>query len=1135
MGQLQLCFLGGLKIWQDDEPHHDALPKKALALLCFLAVTSEAQSRNKLASLLWSDFAEDRARSNLRDTLTLLRRTPLAPYVDIGRQLISFNQKRPYWLDTAQFQKDVESGIIELPTSPLILETAVSLYTGEFIEGFLIPKASLFEEWTHTQRQQLHLLIVNGLQKIVGYHLDADRFETGIPFAQRLLNLEPWHEQTHRDLMLLQWQSGDHHAALHQYELCQQILMDELSVVPSPETHTLYRNIQKQLDNPVSEGKIQIGPYPISHNIPYSIPGRVTPFIGREKEQRAIDNVLRDRTGRLITIFGAGGTGKTRLATAVGEKQAQTIERDGSYLFPDGVFFVPLEAVESETEIIPAICHALDFQPAKKGVDEQSAETELLAYLRHKQLLLIIDNFEHLLAGVNLLAKIHRFAPGVHLLITTRQKLGLHGERLYALEGLHYPDIAQIGLETKNIIANYSAVALFVTCAQRVQPDFQLFDEEMHAIIRLCQLVDGLPLAIELAAGWVTVLSLDDIVAEIEKGLSFLESDLYDLPKRHRNMEAVFDVSWYRLDQLDQKRFAQLCIFRGGFSRQAAERVVGATVKQLAALVNKALIQYDRKLNRYQVHRLLRQFGAGKLAESQETEKAVREKHCAYFCAILQQWDKQSRSSEQLEALATLERESANVRAAWRFVIDTNILTEIDLAADGLGRLYMWRRHFHAGKQVFSAARETLLQALPLEGGANTACIKRILAKIQVWQSVFCERTEAHELIEETTAVLNSKELATVDIRYEQAFCLQRAGDLAFNADGNGAWQYYQQSLVLYQEMNNEWSVVNLLVSLGWEEAHHRKIEEAQRLGLDALPLARKIGDQKQVADVLWLLGTSSILQGDVEESSRLLGESLDIREKLGDRVPDIMAGPLDLGMTLTWIGRMTKADAVREEALALYKAQGTPEQIAMAHMRLSTSKIHVGDFEATEHHAQISLEMSQKTDNQRGVGLSLWLLGWVSLLDDDPDKAEKLLQESLSIFRNIEGAAEMGWVLGLLAEAVRQQGNLTAAKRYICEAFRIEAGVLGMITILECIFVYMNLLADAGEAEKVIEIGVLIEKYPVMRSPGAQAFYVDRLAQTNETLPHNIVAEAIARGQVRDLQETVAEILMELNETVMI
>lgn len=1135
MGQLQLCFLGGLKIWLDDEPRHDSLPQKALALLCFLAVTCEAQSRSKLASILWSDFAEDRARSNLRDTLTLLRRTPLAPYVDIGRQLISFNQKLPYWLDTSQFQQEVERGIIELPANPSVLERAVGLYTGEFIEGFLIPKASLFEEWTHTQRQQLHLLIVDGLQKLIEYHLDADRFEAGIPFAQRLLNLEPWHEQTHRDLMLLQWQNGDPHAALHQYEICQRTLMDELGVVPSSETHTLYRNIQKQLDTPVSEGKIQTGSHQISHNIPYSISGRVTPFIGREKEQRAIDNVLRDQTGRLITIFGTGGTGKTRLAMAVGEKQAQTIERDGSYLFPDGIFFVPLEAVESVMEIIPAICHALGFQPAKKDVDEQSAETELLAYLRQKRLLLIIDNFEHLLAGVHLLGKIHRFAPGVHLLVTTRQKLGLHGERLYALEGLQYPDTMQQGLETKDLIANYSAVTLFVTCAQRVQPDFQLFDEEVPAVIHLCQLVGGLPLAIELAAGWVTVLSLDDIVTEIEKGLSFLESDLHDLPERHRNMEAVFDVSWNRLDQTDQKIFAQLCIFRGGFTRQAAEMVVGTSIKQLATLVNKALIQYDRKLNRYQVHRLLRQFGAGKLAKSQELERAVSEKHSSYFCTMLQQWDKQSRSSAQLEALAALEKESANIQTAWRFAIDANMLIAIDLAADGLGRLYLWRRRFHAGKQAFLAAKEILLQLLLLEEEANTACVKRILAKIQIWQSVFCEQTEARQLIEETTAVLNSKELATIDIRYERAFCLQKAGDLAFNANGDGAWQYYQQSLVLFQEMNNEWGVVNIFVSLGWEAAHHRKIEEAQRLGLEALALTQKIADQKQIADVLWLLGTLAILQGQVEESSRLLGESLDIREKLGDRVPDIMAGPLDLGMTLTWIGRMAKADAVREEALALYTAQGTPEQIAMAHMRLSTSKIHIGDFEAAEYHARISLEMFQKTDNQRGVGLSLWLLGWVSLLDSDSDEAAKLLQESLSIFRKIEGAAEMGWVLGLLAEAVRQQGNLTAAKKYICEAFRIEAGVLGMITILECIFVYMNLLADAGEAEKVIEIGVLIEKYPVMRSPGAQAFYVDRLSQIKEIFPHKIVEEAIVRGQARDLQETVAEILIELNEMVII
>ncbi len=1128
-------FLGGSRIENGQHLLSDGLAGKALALLCYLAVTNKQQSRNTLAGLLWSDFPEHRARSNLRDTLTLLRRTPLAPHIDIKRKLVAFNSEMPYWLDTAAFEKGVAQSIMVEPIDALVLESAIELYKGEFLAGFQISKAALFEEWVAIQRQQKHLSATRALQRLVDHHLDAGSYEAGIPHACRLLILDPWREETHRNLMLLHLLNGETNAALKQYEECRQILADELGVAPSSETLLLYQNIRKQIDHKSAADDIQLVPdasSPISP-VPHNISSQVTSFIGREKEQRAIDIVLSDRTARLITIFGVGGSGKTRLALAVGEKQIQTIDRDGGFRFPDGVFFVPLEAVESPTEIVPAVCQALGFQPADETRAKLSIEGQLLNHLRRKRMLLIIDNFEQLLAGVGLLTRINHAAANVYLLVTSRQKLALHGERLYSLQGLLYPESGEQVTQSEELLADYSAAGLFAASARRVKPDFQLYDREVPALIHLCRLVDGLPLAVELAAGWTNVLSLADIVVEIEHGLSFLESDLYDLPDRHRNMKAVFEVSWQRLASDERDLFSQLCIFRGGFTRQAAAQVVGATLRKLVTLVNRALLQYDRELNRYQIHRLLRQFGAEKLARDPAAEKIVRQRYCSFYSVALQQWDKQLKGAGQLEALAEIEKENANVRSAWNFAAENGQFTELDQAADGLGRLYLWRRRFHEGENAARLAEEALLQFFSAnEASGDVAALTRILAKIQIWQSVFCARTKAKELVDKALELLDSPEVATVDTRRERAFGLRRAGDLAFDIDDDASRRLYGQSLALYRELDDVWGMAKVLTTLGWQTAHHGAREVALGLGQEALALSRVSGDGKGTADALWLLGTLASLQGQFEESGRLLGESLDIRKTLGDRITDIETGSLDLGMTLTWIGRMAEADAVREETLALYEEQGQPEQIALAHVRLATSKLHVGQYEAAERHGRIGLELSRKVDNQRDAGLALWLLGMLSLIAEEVDQAQSLLQESLASFRKVEGAGEIGWVFGLLAEVARRQGQPVRAKKYLCEGYRTAFGMLGMVTVLVGLATYMNLLADEGRLERAVEIGVLLQKYPLTgKTFSDRPVYAARLEKIRAALPPEVADEAEARGRQRDLQETAAEILAEYEE----
>lgn len=751
-----------------------------------------------------------------------------------------------------------------------------------------------------------------------------------------------------------------------------------------------------------------------------------------------------------------------------------------------------MEAVALDSEVVSIICQSLGFQPADERRSGRSIEAQLLDYLRGKRMLLIIDNFEHLLHKVGLLAKIVHTAPNVHLLVTSRQKLGLQSERLYALEGLRYPEPDQTDISAQQLLADYSAAALFAASARRTKSDFQLHDEEVPSLVRLCHLVEGLPLALELAAGWTNVLSVNDITVEIEQGLPFMEGDLHDLPERHRSMEAVFNVTWRRMPKDEQTIFAQLCVFRGGFSRQAAANVVGANLRQLALLANKALIQYNRELDRYQIHRLLRQSGVAKLVRDPEAEKRVRDRHCAYYCAALQRWDVLLKGPTQLETLVKMDIESPNVRSAWNFAVQTGQFTLIDQGAGALGRFYSWRRRYYEGENADRLAEQALTRALSATSEGDVRLqIKRTWAKIQIWQSVFCQRLQANDLVRRALTALNDPNMAAVDARRERAFALLRAGDLAFKSDGQDSKPFYQQSLSLYQALGDNWETAQVLIALAWVAAHNGALEETHQLGKEALELARAAGDCKLMADVLWLLGTLAILEGDVEESSRLLGDSLDIRKLLGDRITDIASGPLDLGMTLTWIGRMAEADEVRQETLSFYKELGQPEQIALAHVRLATSKIHVDQVEAIAHHARIGLELSCQVGSQRGVGLALWLLGSYSLITGELDQAASTIQESLTALRNVEGSAEVGWVLGTYAAVVHQQGLPDIAKQYICAALQTASGVLGLITLLFGLTVYADLLLDEDQDSAALEMFALLNRYPLVRNSPSWQFFM--------------------------------------------
>ena len=650
---LKISVLGKLTLTLNDKPISD-LARKAEALIIYLACTAQPHERETLATLLWSEHSQERAMTSLRVLLTNIRRIiPL--HLTITRQTIAFNQESAHWLDVAELENALTSAEETYPpddplSKPALdqLAESLKLYQGEFLSGFHVRNSEGFEEWVLVEREQLLLKVITALHNLVNDYTILGYFDRGIEQANRLLQLDPLREEAHRQMMSLLAYSGQRPAALAQFETCQRILAETLDIPPMPETVALYEQIHAgeltasplNPTSPQTVSPVTASPAdtPSASLPPIHVPTPPTPFIGRDDELQQIGQLLQDPACRLITIIGPGGIGKTRLATEAA-LQTETYGFAGSLpaveneaLFAHGVYFIGLTALSSADLLVPTIAHALNFS----FYSGEDVADQLVNFLREKHLLLVLDNFEHLMGGIDILAAILHQAPYVKLLVVSRERLNLQGEHLLPVQGLTFPasENGTLNQNRKNL-AGYSAINLFVQQATAIQPDFVLDETDTGCVTHICRLVEGIPLAVELAAAWIRMLSCQEIAQEIEQNLDFLTTSLRNVPERHQSLRAVFDYSWQLLPSREKEIFMKLAVFRGGFQREAAQQIVGASLLDLLALVDKSLLRRTSE-GRFESHLLLLQYGIEKLEEHPAEKALVEAKHSDYYLTHLQ-------------------------------------------------------------------------------------------------------------------------------------------------------------------------------------------------------------------------------------------------------------------------------------------------------------------------------------------------------------------------------------------------------------------------------------------------------------------------------------------------------------------
>lgn len=939
---IEIYTLGRLRIQRCHTEPVDFRTKKYAALFVYLACTGQSHPRDVLAEMFWPDRSTDASRSNLRAALTDLRKQA-GSILNVSRDMVEIEPHESWWLDLRVLEEGLRQQRGEVLNADSFKDL-LDLYQGDFLDGFYIDSPT-FENWVFLERERIRSQIISGAEQLITYYLQNAAYTAGASLASRLLQIDPLYEPAVRHLMRFHALSGNRSAAIHQFEAWRMQLYDELGVEPEDGTLALYQEIrQGNVSSPVATP---------SELIRHHIPSPSTPLVGREQEISQLISQIRKPESRLITIVGPGGIGKTRLALAVAQTLVDTEQTE--------IMFVSLG--DGHNPML-SLARAL-------GLGADADHATILHFLKGRQnLVLILDDVtpsDHLSLFV-------KNADHGTILATAREPLQLYGEQLFPIDGL---------------ASDGAATELFIQAAQRANPSF----DDLEAIPMCCQLVDGIPLAVELAASWTSLLPVAEIVQEIQKNLDFLETKLTGVPEQHRSMRAVFESTWQRLSSDEQSGFAELAIFSGGFTREAAQAVTGLTLHMLGALVNKFLVRYDSDENRYSMHALLRQFCIEKLEENPAWLSDVRERHSTYFCNLLAEPKHKLAASAMEESVARLERDSANLLDAWRWAIDNENAHLLVDSAEVFGVWCDTIGHYREAEELFEAV-VNWIHGINEPGDEY----QLLLAQALYWKATFGRRLRypddlLYPTVRESLERFDQLE-SDYDVYSSMGFVMNT---LIHVAPLDEISTYYERGLKLFGKRGDVRGQGFINASMGYRLLRNHNITEAETYFSKALTHFQRAVCSCPMDTLLGSLANVLFAQAKIDQLQRLA--DLMLATYRNPQVASYTAiSSKATGILLQMLGRFEESMSCAEEGLLLANTREIQHRVPGCRVLVSEGHLHLGRYGMAEITAQQGLAMARQTGQAVAEGSALHILSHLAVVDGRWDEARKFAAQSIGI-----------------------------------------------------------------------------------------------------------------------------------------
>jgi predicted ATPase/DNA-binding SARP family transcriptional activator len=1006
---LCLRLFGPFALCREGKPLPRVRTRQGHWLLALLVLRHGQEiERSWLAGTLWPESSAPRAYHSLRSSLADLR-------CCLGEDAGRLHSPTPHTLcmDLSKAEVDVLAFDAAVARGDRAsLAAAVELYRGPLLEECTEPWA--FQEREQTYRAARERLAALALAE--GETAEAERH------LRLAIAVDPLRESTQRALMQVLAAGGNYAAALLCYRDLRVHLYQELNVEPDAETKTLFQQLRGEARRlsakraralmpglgagsgsgaGAADRDLAMAPdLPAGLALrdsldarPHNLPVQRSPLIGREKEvARALELLRREETG-LLTLTGAGGSGKTRLGLQVAADLLPDVEH--------GIFFVGLAAIRDPHLVPSAVAQTLGVRDVAGAPLLES----LKAHLKDKQLLLLLDNFEQVLEAAPLVAELLAAAPRLKVLVTSRAALHLRGEKEFLVPPLALPPVGaplvgalpnRPGHPQGVPLQQYGAVELFTQRAQEVRPEFAVTHENAAAVAEICARLDGLPLAIELAAARIKLLPPQALLGRLESRLKLLTGGARDLPARQQTLRDAIGWSYDLLGKPEKKLLRRLAVFAGGCTLEAVEAACNAggdletdVLEGVTSLVDQSLLQREQQASpeaRLTMLETIREYGLECLAESGEAD-AIRRRHAAFFLALAEQGSGGERETAWMDRL---EREHDNLRAALAWS-----------AAPGQGevglRLGKALVQFWDTRGYWTEGRAHLAGLLALPGAAA--------------------RTAA------------------------RGHALHGAGTMAWHQGDYGAARaLLEESLAIFRELDNKEDIALSLRGLGNVAREQGDYGAAQALAEESLAIQRELGDKRGIASSLWTLARVAHALGDCGAARALYEESLAISRQLGDKRG--MASSLsELGHMARHQGDYGAARALHAECLAISREVGNKDGILRSLLGLARVAQAQGDPEKAKALLEESTALVRGIEDPRARIHPLGGLGHVARVLGDDRRARALYQESLLLRRDVGDPFALTQSLEDLAALAGGQGQARRATQLLgaaqaqCEA----------------------------------------------------------------------------------------------------